>query len=234
MGNIAHIYYPEIKKNGILIDRGDILRLLGNQEDAIDAHSEGLVSQFITECIRVSSPKGAYLLADALENDSANQLTIPGLLFQSGPIIRKMLRHSEKYALYMVTAGPEPENMVRALMGKGNYLEGYIADLVNSALVESIADQLEVQVRSQAAGLGWEITNRYSPGYCSWDVEEQQKLFSLFPENCCGISLSPSSLMSPIKSTTGIIGLGKKVVYRDYICEICSMKNCHFRKVRIS
>jgi len=35
-----------------------------------------------------------------------------------------------------------------------------------------------------------------------------------------------------VKSASGIIGLGAKVVYRDYTCEICSMKECLFRRVR--
>jgi len=132
----------------------------------------------------------------------------------------------------MVTAGPEPETLARSLITEGNYLEGYIVDLVASAFVDSAADQLQEQLRNQALSEGNQITNRYSPGYCGWNVEEQQKLFSLFPEGCCGISLSDSSLMNPVKSVSGIIGIGAEVRYRDYTCELCSMKDCHFRRVR--
>ncbi|MCK5694244.1 MAG: methionine synthase, partial [Bacteroidales bacterium] len=91
--------------------------------------------------------------------------------------------------------------------------------------------QIQEQVRNLAKELGLHITNRYSPGYCSWNVEEQQKLFSLFPKGTCGISLSESSLMSPVKSISGIIGIGAEVKYREYTCEICPMLNCQFRKV---
>jgi len=145
-----------------------------------------------------------------------------------------MLQHSEKYALFIVTAGPGPENMVRLLMEKGNYLEGYIADLVASAIVEGTADQIEEHIRSKAERLGLKITNRYSPGYCSWDVKEQQKIFSLFPQGCCGVRLSESSLMYPVKSVSGLIGAGAKVKYSNYTCGFCTMKNCHFRKKGIN
>jgi len=224
----------DIHKTDILIEPGDILRLLGNQQDTIDEHTKAIVDQYIEKSLEASSPRGAYLISDAQLTRSAHHISLPGITFHPGSIICSMLKNTEKIALFMVTAGPEPEILVRSLMENGDYLEGYIADLVASSIVEGIADQLEELVRLYAESLGMIITNRYSPGYCSWNVEEQQKLFSLFPENCCGISLSSSSLMSPVKSATGIIGIGKKVAYRDYTCEICSMKNCHFRKVRIS
>lgn len=224
-------YDTFIDKSLICIDPGALLRLLGKQEGMIDVHTTGLVEKYISECLRISSPAGAFVLAETLHSSSVEELAIPGLVFDSGKIIHKMLRHSEKYALFMVTAGAEAENLARSLITEGNYLEGYIVDLVASALVDSAADQVQEQVRMLAKDLGLLITNRYSPGYCSWDVAEQQKLFSLFPEDCCGISLSESSLMNPVKSISGIIGIGADVKFSEYTCEICPMLNCQFRKV---
>jgi hypothetical protein len=220
-----------IDKNLIRIDPADIHRLLGEQEGMIDAHTTGLVEKYIAKCLRISFPSGAFILTEALESRSAEEISIPGLVFDSGKIIHKMLRHSERYALFVVTAGHEPEHLARSLISEGNYLDGYIVDLVASAFVDMAADQVQEQIRKLAHIGGLKITNRYSPGYCSWNVEEQQKLFSLFPEDCCGITLSDSSLMNPIKSISGIIGLGTEVKYRDYTCEICPMKDCHFRRV---
>jgi hypothetical protein len=40
-------------------------------------------------------------------------------------------------------------------------------------------------------------------------VAEQHKLFSLLPPGICGITLSDSALMHPIKSVSGITGIGK-------------------------
>jgi len=224
-------YDTVIDKNLIKIDPGALLKLLGEQEGMIDAHTTGLLEKYITECLRISAPSGAFVLLEALDSASTEEITIPGLVFDSGKIIPKMLRHSETYVFFLVTAGPKPEELARSLIAEGNYLEGYIVDLVASALVDSSADQIQEQIRKIAKEGGMSITNRYSPGYCSWNVEEQQKLFSLFPEECCGISLSESSLMNPVKSISGIIGVGSQVKYRDYTCEICSMLHCQFRTV---
>lgn len=232
MQHPLQIHDAEIDKTTILIEPGDILKLLGNQQGEIDMHTTQLVDQYMGECLQVSSPSAAFILSEVTESESSQEISIPELTFQSGKIIHKMLRHSTYYALFVVTAGPEPEKKVKTLMEQENYLEGYITDLVASALVEAVADQVEEEIRNLASKRGMKITNRYSPGYCSWEVEEQQKLFSLFPKECCGISLSESSLMKPVKSASGIIGMGSNVEYRDYTCEICSMKECLFRKVR--
>ena len=77
---------------------------------------------------------------------------------------------------------------------------------------------------------GLNITNRYSPGYCGWDVSEQQKLFFLLPENCCGIRLTDSSLMLPIKSVSGVIGVGKTVRKTAYKCAVCDKEDCYLRR----
>lgn len=231
MRELLKTYDTFIDLSLIRIDPGEMLRLLGEQEGMIDVHTTGLVEKYITECLRISSPAGAFVLTEALESSSVEELAIPGLVFDSGKIIHKMLQHSEKYALFVVTAGSEAAYLARSLIAEGNYLDGYIVDLLASALVDSAADQIQEQVRNMAKELGLHITNRYSPGYCSWNVEEQQKLFSLFPKGTCGISLSESSLMSPVKSISGIIGIGAKVKYKEYTCEICPMPNCQFRKV---
>lgn len=230
----VQINYPDIQKTSIQIEPENIFKLLGDQQSPMDAHTSGLVKQYIATCLEVSSPTGAIVRVKAIESGSPFEITIPGTTFHSGKIIGKMLRFSESYAFFLVTAGPEPEKLARKLLNEGNYLDGYIVDLVASSIVESAADYLEEQVRILAKEQGMLISNRYSPGYCDWNVAEQQKLFSLFPAKCCGISLSESSLMNPIKSASGIIGIGADVQYKDYTCEICSMHNCQFRKTKES
>jgi len=230
MQALSKIHHTAVDITRIQIDSEEMLRILGEEQGEIDTHTSMLVKQYTKECLRVSSPEGAFIFVDALDCPSPEQIATRGITFDSGKIIHKMLLHSVNYALFIVSAGPGPENLARSLMSEGKYLEGYIADLVASALVDSAADQIQEQVRNFAQKQGVNITNRYSPGYCSWNVVEQQKLFSLFPEGCCGISLSESSLMSPVKSISGIIGLGPDVKYSDYTCEICPMGDCAFRK----
>jgi cobalamin-dependent methionine synthase I len=166
----------------------------------------------------------------AVHTASDRDIEIEGTRFHTGKIIRNMLRNAKEYAFFVATAGTGPETLSRELIRNGQFPEGFIADIVASGIVDSVASLVHNHIRDIAESEGLRITNRYSPGYCSWDVSEQQKLFRLIPEGSCGIRLSESSLMSPIKSISGIIGIGPSVVYRDYTCEICTMTECVYRK----
>ena len=115
-------------------------------------------------------------------------------------------------------------------MATGDMLRGYIVDSIGSETVEQVADWLERKLEEKSQLHGWKITNRYSPGYCGWSVAEQHKLFSFLPEKFCGITLTESALMLPIKSLSGIIGLGPLVKREEYQCSICDMKDCFRRR----
>ena len=59
------------------------------------------------------------------------------------------------------------------------------------------------------------------------------KLFPLFPSaEPCGIRLTDSSLMLPIKSVSGVIGLGDGVRKLEYTCGLCTYDKCYRRKQR--
>ena len=108
----------------------------------------------------------------------------------------------------------------------------FIADSLGSVIAEKCADQMETALQESIDKLGWHHTNRFSPGYCGWHVSQQQLLFPLFDGHTCGVRLTDSSLMLPIKSVSGIIGLGKEVRRLDYTCGLCNFEKCYKRKAR--
>jgi len=226
------IHRLEIDPEQIRVDPGEILSLLGDEHEGFD--TEDLIRTCLSHCREIMAPQAGFTWLRALDTDSSEHISMDGKSFKTGRIIKKKLAGSETYAFLIVTVGPGPELLARELLEKGDFLEGYITDLLASALVDSVADLVQEHIRRMAADQGLLISNRYSPGYCEWDVSEQQKLFSLFPEKCCGITLSESSLMSPIKSLSALIGIGSSVKYQEYTCEICSMKDCPYRKTRTS
>ena len=150
--------------------------------------------------------------------------------FDMGNIILRQLRGSEAYALFMCTAGEEFEAFQQRLKTEGDMVRVFIADALGSVIAEKCADQMELTLQESIDKLGWRHTNRFSPGYCGWHVSEQQKLFPLFDGHTCGITLTDSSLMVPIKSVSGIIGLGREVRRLDYTCGLCTFEKCYKRK----
>jgi hypothetical protein len=225
------IQIPAINKDQIQVDLKEILSLLGTESGALETHTEELIGICLADCKRIMEPRAAFVRIPALEHSSDDLIAMEGVSFQTGKTIKRMLSGAEAYAVLIVSIGQGPESRARELLNRGEFLEAYITDLLASALVDSAADLVQEHIRRMAAEQGWLITNRYSPGYCSWNVSEQQKLFSLFPENACHITLTESSLMDPIKSISALIGMGPSVRFQEYTCEICSMKDCAFRKM---
>ena len=182
--------------------------------------------------------------------------------FNMGSIIERQLRGSEAYALFICTAGAEYEAWQQELKEQGDMVRVFIADALGSVVAEKCADRMEEQLQQNIDKLGWRHTNRFSPGYCGWQVSEQQLLFSVFAttppsghpsfpkegnattppfappsfpkegNQTCGVRLTDSSLMVPIKSVSGLIGLGKEVRRLDYTCGLCDFKQCYKRRKR--
>ena len=150
--------------------------------------------------------------------------------FEMGNIILRQLRGSEAFALFVCTSGLEFETYQHRLKEQGDMVRVFIADALGSVIAEKCADQMEKALQESIDKLGWKHTNRFSPGYCGWHVSQQQLLFPLFQGHTCGVKLTDSSLMVPIKSVSGIIGLGEKVRKLEYTCGLCDFKQCYKRK----
>lgn len=157
-------------------------------------------------------------------------IVIEGLELKCMDIIAAAFRKADSAAIMVCTAGHDISKWIGELFVRDDALKAYIADIAASLAVEKAANIIQEKVEKHAASLGLKISNRYSPGYCGWDVSEQKKLFSLLPANFCGISLNEVSLMNPVKSISGIIGLGQDVRMIGYLCNKCSRKDCLMAK----
>jgi len=149
--------------------------------------------------------------------------------FSTDRVISSPLRKAESVSLFVATAGPGMTQWSTALMKSRQQVQGYFVDALGSETVERAADWIEDKVVQWALTQGQTTSNRYSPGYCNWSVEEQHKLFALLPKEFCGVRLTDTALMQPTKSVSGIIGMGKNLKKGPYACSICSMENC-FRR----
>ena len=227
--NDAHTFAPPASE--VRIDRVILGRVLGYKGGGTPELIDALIDQILPEVpARVAIQCGFRILPTGSLIVSDDSFSCAGTRFSSGSIIAKQLRKSATLALFLATIGPRLEEWSKELMAEGDMLRAYIVDAIASETVEQVAGWLENEIAKHAQERAWKITNRYSPGYCGWPVDEQHKLFSLLPEGFCGISLTPSALMIPIKSVSGVVGLGPDVKRGAYQCSICDLKDC-FRRV---
>ena len=151
-----------------------------------------------------------------------------GTVFQVNDVLSTLMYGSVKFAIFASTAGIEFQYIQDRLKTEGDMLKIFIVDSIGSCIAESAGDYLESKLKEETGSL--KHTNRFSPGYCGWNLTEQKKLFHLFGNQTYDITLSESCLMIPIKSISGIIGIGENVNEKKYACQYCTMDNCYRKR----
>jgi len=227
----SHTFQFDFKDMKLTVPQ--IERFMGYKEGESHEVIADLVSDILKEAEAICNMKAEYRIFENISfDDNQKTITIENISFDIKKIIYLQLKKSDSAALFLCTAGEDIGLRSRKSMKEGDLLRGYVYDVVGSEAVEAAADLMQDQLEANMKSLGSNITNRFSPGYCGWMVVEQHKLFSLMPDNYCGIRLTESALMDPIKSVSGIIGIGKNVKRAPYTCSLCDMKDCIYRRTK--
>jgi hypothetical protein len=219
--------------NDLKLSSSDIESVLGYNEGNDREFVKSLIGEVLEESREISKIRAQFTIFNNIHPDeNSKSIGINTIRFQVKKTIYMQLKKSESIAIFLCTAGEEIGSRSRKAMKERDFLKGYIYDVVGSEIVESVADILQAEIELAVLDSGKKITNRYSPGYCGWDVDDQHKLFELVPDNYCGIRLTPSALMDPVKSISGIIGIGKNVKYNPYTCLMCDQNDCVYRNIK--
>lgn len=219
----------------LTVSKNEIVSTLGYPEGTIPAHFEEMIDDILSRLSSYCAIQAGYRILDVKKpNDRNDGLFVGDKFFRLQNIVTAQLKKSEKAALFICTIGPAMETWAKKLSSEGDAALSYIVDTVASVTEEQAVDVLHDHIATHMKMKGLKITNRYSPGYCNWSVSEQHLLFSFFPPDFCGITLTESALMVPIKSVSGIIGIGAAVKRVDYTCDKCGVKDCTYRSIRIA
>ena len=177
------------------------------------------------------SVTGGYRILPAATDLQRGVVTAGDAELETGVQVCGYIKEAEQAALFVCTAGAIFTDLTHKLNAEGDFLEAYVVDAIGSLSVERAMDNIQSELEREMAAHGLHISNRYSPGYCNWPLTGQQALFGAIGEHGTGVTLSATCLMSPIKSVSGIIGIGPNVRRREYGCAVCNNKTCIYRKI---
>jgi len=192
-----------------------------------------LTKSFINKANQIVNGSFYYVILPCQVLRESYQIKIGETVFDTARTITILLKGSSHIAIFAASVGHEFQEWIDEEKKEGDILRMFVLDSLGSEIVESIGDLMELSINEELKNSKDKHTNRFSPGYCYWNVSQQQKLFSFLPENVCGITLHESSLMTPIKSISGFVGIGEHVKTKKYGCAICNNKNCYLRKKRL-
>lgn len=224
------VYYFEPNFDELNLTNELIAVSIGYPSDNIPPAVSSIVEQQLTKAKNNSFIKAGYFIfKDSKFIYNKEKFELDGITFDTGKIIGAQLKNSENIIIFAASVGNYFEIESKKEFENGNSLEGLIIDTIGSELVEKAGAWIEQQLRNFFEPGGINLTNRYSPGYCNWNVEEQFKLFSFLPNNFCGINLTETAMMIPLKSISGVMGYGKDVKNTEYPCNVCGMEYCYKR-----
>ena len=220
------------KFDELIINREEISSVLGYGDGPLPAPFDEYVEMALYDAKYLRDIRCAYRIFDDVERDFKKYSLLAGKQeFYLGKVVCSELKRAERLAFYVCTAGKTISEKSASLLNGNNPVLGYVYDILGTIITEAAGDCMQSFLKRESMPNGEKLTNRFSPGYCQWPVSDQAKLFSFFHKNICGVSLTGSSLMYPVKSISGVIGIGKNVRFRKHVCTLCSSSNCIYRKI---
>lgn len=186
------------------------------------------IAQVVAQARPGLQPRGVYAVYPATDQ-TAHSLQLGGVTI-SGKI-GDFLQRSDRVAVFVVTVGEQISRISEAASKNGDAFSAWVMDALGSWAVESAADALMQRIRRHLHD-GEELTLRYSPGYCGMSIAQQRNLFRLVQTHAVGVILTPSMLMRPLKSISGLVGLAPKEVVSQYHspCDLCALAKCPMRR----
>jgi hypothetical protein len=207
----------------------EVLRFLGYPKGVFPPDPMKLsIEQVLARALPGLEPRGTFSIY-AVKSHTRRSLSLGG-----GTIIGNIgefLHGASRVAVLVVTAGRGITALSTEAWGAGDSLAGWAFDAIGSWAAEAAADALMQQVSSHLrADEG--LTLRYSPGYCGMDLSQQRTIFTLTRPGSIGVSLLPSLLMQPMKSVSGLVGLGPRELVGVNLspCDRCLQIGCHMRR----
>ncbi len=214
--------------------RSEVLRYLGYPADATPKRSvEEIGERWMAEAQRCARPRATFrVLPVAVLESNRVCLRTPQGISEFGGTIGKFLKASQYVAAFIATAGAEIDRLASELSHDGKTLEAMVVAAVGAERAEAIEHAVIEQLNAEAGPDGFTTTLPYSPGYCGMELTEQGELFALFGDDTVGVNLTPDSLMVPLRSVSGLVGIGPSIEMEEQgrACDRCEMPNCDMRR----
>lgn len=214
------------------ITADDVLRGQGADPTAVKARSPRLfqlAEEALEEGLQLAEPR-VVEERFSVESVGHDRLQLKGGASLKGEGIVHHLAPATEIAVVVCTIGPALDDRSSAVMDD-DIIRGLALYGVGSAAVEALANAVCRQIEQEAAERDLRTTIPLSPGMIGWSVEEgQPQLFRLVDAGRIGVALNPVGVMTPLKSLSMMIGLGKNVADAGVTCDYCAMKEtCRHR-----
>lgn len=211
------------------LNRNEALRYLGYKDFQTDDMTESLLNLCEEEVIKNAVPRYTYRIVDFTRANEGVSIEGTSLILK-GDSIKEHLEGCEKAALMAVTLSEGIDRMLRVMSGT-DMAKAVVSDSLASVAVEQVCDKVELIIKEELPE--YNQTFRFGIGYGDLPIEHQKEFLTVLnAPKLIGLNVSSSSMLTPTKSVTAIIGLTKgRVKASNRGCASCNLKGtCRFRK----
>ena len=194
------------------VDRAEMLRYLGYGGQQIEPELSQRIELVVERLELDIEPRGVRRVfavdATGVDEQGEPSIRLVGTNVElRGRDIYRHLKDAHFAALMACTLGMDAERRLRTT-GAQQPLEGAVLDAACSAYVEAAVEQMDQQVKTDAAVHGLAGNWRFSPGYGDCPLSAQRSIVNaLNATRLIGLTVTPTSLLMPTKSVTAVIGL---------------------------
>jgi hypothetical protein len=216
----------------IEIDKKRLCHYIGyNGNYNLSAHISSLIDDYAEHAHHLINPLYSYVIKD-VEWARGSIALIEGSIIFKSQVIANLLEHCQQVAIFLVTIGEYLEETTSQLIKDGLILQATVLDAIGSGAVETVAGFVQDKIKEIAEAQGLVTGQRFSPGYCDWNIGQQRMLFYALTGNTLGVRLTGECLMIPQKSISGIIGIGPSNddVENYNPCKPCTKQDCPGRR----
>lgn len=210
------------------IDLEEAVRYMGYRTAGPDELMMDRIRSCEEELLPVIHPRYCYRVFDL--DFSGEDVTLAGASLRlKGLAIRKHLEGCQKAVILCTTLSDEVDRMLRK-NELTNMVKALAMEALSNAAVEQVCDAAEEIIMKEFTG--YHKTWRFGVGYDDFPLETQKQLLAtLDAGKRIGVCATESSILTPRKSVTCVIGLSSVRQDRHRSCENCRLKNtCDFRK----
>ncbi len=216
------------------IERDKLLRLLGGGgTQKLSMATRKKMSRWEEEMSALVEPWLSYEVVRLVEVTETEIILEDDIGFRSRKIART-LKGCSHAVVFAATIGSEIEKRLEVLQQENRLSDLYVLDAMGSVAVEDVVDRFQQSMSERLRPGGRDVTLRFSPGYCDWNIREQASLFRVFGGKALPISLTENCLMQPRKSVSGLFGIrtftGTERVWDENPCRHCSKLDCIARR----
>ncbi|MFC2070583.1 vitamin B12 dependent-methionine synthase activation domain-containing protein [Chloroflexota bacterium] len=222
----------DIREQILTIDRNQLLNQIGYDDSyQMSSKIKSLVDGYLDNYHNLIESSFSYVIKD-IESIQESQIILEDSIILQSSILARLLERCEQTVIFALTIGNHLEDMTAYLADNGHVLQATVLDAIGSNATEQLAFYVEDVIGKLVGYNGLVISRRFSPGYCDWDVSQQEMIFRALQEEPIDIRLTEEYLMLPRKSISGIIGIGSSnnAIESYNPCSTCQATDCPGRR----